>query len=936
MNLSKIFPKERLLDNPIFRLAYSHDASMYRLVPKAVVRPRDEKEVKSLLEYCRDMHTPVTFRAGGTSLSGQSITEGIIAEIIQNWEQHKEMNSGKQIELQPGVIGARANIYLKPYQRIIGPDPASINVARIGGIVSNNSSGMVCGVDNNTYHTLDSIRFILSSGHTYDTSVQSHYQIFNEKESVLSEALLQCKREIESNHNLVNKIRAKYRIKNTLGYSLNSFLDYEHPLDIFAHLLVGAEGTLAFISQVTLNTVPDPPLKTTGLVLFDSVDKTIQALPMLIDAGADAVELLDDASLRTVQYLKTPPFDPKIIQTDMAGLLFEFQEYNQHSIDKLVKNIPIELQKVGCVLSFGPTEDEATRIQLWNLRKGLYPTVGAMREKGTSVITEDLCYHYNDLPEVIKELRIICQKWRYDDSVIFGHAKEGNLHFAASMDFNSSDGVKRFDGLLKDMAELTVDKFNGSLKAEHGTGRNMAPFVEYEWGGELYQIMWKIKQNADPEGILNPDVLLTKDQKLHIKNLKPIPIVDDSVDLCVECGFCEPVCPSAGLSLTPRQRIVIARELRLNKKDTRINQKKLLEDIDYNSNKTCAADGLCEIMCPVNINTGNFVKTLRKDSHSKAGDWCVAWIQSHFKFTQSVLRGLITITHWWSKFIGDSIPHMLSKVLNKATNRSTPIWNENLSTPPISLRASEFKNNIDFIYYPSCVGRVISANNARESLSKVLIDLCEFSNIQLFIPEKIQRTCCGMPFSSKGYTQAGKTMTEQTVDLIFKVSEQGKIPILVDTTQCSFHLIEAGADLDKIYQEKWKQLVFVDVLPFLTELVKGKDQPQLDRDIILHPTCSTQKMENVDLMISIAEKCATKIIIPENYGCCGFAGDRGLLLPELTKNATKDEVKSLKNISTKVNGYSSSRTCEIGMMTATKHNYESIVFLVRDYLHSNV
>ena len=657
---------------------------------------------------------------------------------------------------------------------------------------------------------------------------------------------------------------------------------------------------------------------------------------MLIDAGADAVELLDDASLRTVQYLKTPPFDPKIIRTDMAGLLFEFQKYNQHSIDELVKNIPIELQKVGCVLSFGPTEDEATRIQLWNLRKGLYPTVGAMREKGTSVITEDLCYHYNDLPEVVKELRIICQKWRYDDSVIFGHAKEGNLHFAASMDFNSSDGVKRFDGLLKDMAELTVDKFKGSLKAEHGTGRNMAPFVEYEWGGELYQIMWKIKQNADPEGILNPDVLLTKDQKLHLKNLKPIPIVDDSLDLCVECGFCEPICPSAGLSLTPRQRIVIARELRLNEKDTGINQKKLLEDIDYNSNKTCAADGLCEIMCPVNINTGNFVKTLRKDSHSKAGDWCVAWIQSHFKFTQSVLRGLISITHWWSKFIGDSIPHALSKVLNKATNRSTPIWNQNLSTPPVSLSASEFKNNIDFIYYPSCVGRVFSANNARESLSKVLIDLCEFSNIQLFIPEKIQGTCCGMPFSSKGYTQAGKTMTEQTVDLIFKVSEQGKIPILVDTTQCSFHLIEAGADLDKNYQEKWKQLDFVDVLPFLTELVKGKDQPQLDRDIILHPTCSTQKMENVDLMISLAEKCATKVIIPENYGCCGFAGDRGLLLPELTKNATKDEVESLKNISIKVNGYSSSRTCEIGMMTATNHNYESIVFLVRDYLQSNV
>jgi len=341
-------------------------------------------------------------------------------------------------------------------------------------------------------------------------------------------------------------------------------------------------------------------------------------------------------------------------------------------------------------------------------------------------------------------------------------------------------------------------------------------------------------------------------------------------------------------------------------------------------------------MCPVNINTGTFVQYLRGESHSKFGEWCAGWVQGHFKFTQSLLRGLITITNLCSQLFGNSFLHSLSKVLNRASNRSTPIWNEHLSTSPVSLSASEFKNDIDFIYYPSCIGRVISANNARKSLSKVLIDLCKFSNIQLFIPEKIQETCCGMPFSSKGYTQAGKTMTEQTVDLLYDASEKGNIPILLDTTPCSFHLIEAGAGLDKNYQEKWKQLDFVDVLPFLSELVKGKDQPQLDRDIILHPTCSTQKMENVDLMISLAEKCATKVIMPENYGCCGFAGDRGLLIPELTKNATKDEAGSLNNINKKVNGYSSSRMCEIGMMTATNHNYESIVFLVRDYLQSNI
>ena len=936
MDLSRVFPKNQIFDSQLYRFAYAHDASMYRLVPRAVVRPYNEEEVKSLFAYCNESRTPVTFRTSGTSLSGQSVTEGILAETIQHWESTKVLHNGAKIQLQPGVTGARANILLRPYNRRIGPDPASITVARVGGIISNNSSGMICGVEQNSYHTMDSIRFILPNGNTYDTSIRAHYENFITSDSGLSEGLLQCKREIESSQLLTNKIRSKYRIKNTLGYSLNAFIDYDHPLDIFSHLLVGSEGTLAFISEVTLKTVSDPPFKTTGLVLFESVDTAIQTLPIFINEGADAVELLDDASLKTSRYLKNPSYDYKTIQKDMAGLLFEFQESDNAILTKVEGEISNRLKKESCASVFGPTKDEQTRTQLWQLRKGLYPTVGALRAEGTSVITEDLCYQYKDLPEVVKELRMICQNWNYDDAVIFGHAKDGNLHFVASLDLNSSDGIDRFDGLLRDMVELTANKFDGALKAEHGTGRNMAPFVEYEWGSELYNIMWKVKQLTDPKGILNPNVLLTKDEKLHIKNLKPIPIVDDSVDLCIECGFCESVCPSAGLTLTPRHRIAIARELQMNAKDTEINRKKILEDIDYNSNKTCAADGLCEVMCPVNINTGTFVQYLRGESHSKFGEWCAGWVQGHFKFTQSLLRGLITITNLCSQLFGNSFLHSLSKVLNRASNRSTPIWNEHLSTSPVSLSASEFKNDIDFIYYPSCIGRVISANNARKSLSKVLIDLCKFSNIQLFIPEKIQETCCGMPFSSKGYTQAGKTMTEQTVDLLYDASEKGNIPILLDTTPCSFHLIEAGAGLDKNYQEKWKQLDFVDVLPFLSELVKGKDQPQLDRDIILHPTCSTQKMENVDLMISLAEKCATKVIMPENYGCCGFAGDRGLLIPELTKNATKDEAGSLNNINKKVNGYSSSRMCEIGMMTATNHNYESIVFLVRDYLQSNI
>ena len=246
---------ERLID----RLAYARDASMYRLVPQAVVRPENEAEIQALLAHGNATNTPITFRTGGTSLSGQSITEGIMAEVVRGWQDYTIFDNGNSIKLDPGVIGARANIYLSPYQKRIGPDPASINAARIGGIISNNSSGMVCGVKNNAYHTMKHIRFMLTNGHVYDTSNPDDYSRFIESESALSEGILSCKREIESQNKMVNRIRHKYRIKNTLGYSLNAFIDYENPLDIFAHLIIGSEGTLAFFSHVVLNTIDDPP-----------------------------------------------------------------------------------------------------------------------------------------------------------------------------------------------------------------------------------------------------------------------------------------------------------------------------------------------------------------------------------------------------------------------------------------------------------------------------------------------------------------------------------------------------------------------------------------------------------------------------------------------------------------------------------------------------
>jgi len=924
--IPKGFSEHLWSDRPIDRLAYAHDASMYRLVPKAVSRPENESDVISLLQYANDTNTPITFRAGGTSLSGQSVSEGIIAEIIRGWQNHKIIGNGRSIRLQPGVVGARANLYLSNYNRRIGPDPASINAARIGGIVSNNSSGMVCGVKYNTYHTMKNMRFILANGNTYDTSNKDDYGRFINDEMALSNGLLESKKKINNSNHLLKKIKDKYLIKNTLGYSLNALIEYDHPLDIFSHLIVGSEGTLAFLSNIELVTIDDPPSKSTGLVIFENIEEATSALSILIDEGADAIELMDDASLRTAKHIQNAPYNPSMILDNSAGLLFEFQRKNQQEIDNIKDEILNNLQAANGLLPIGMTENLSQRSALWNIRKGLYPTVGALRQKGTSVLNEDLCYDYHDLPKVVKELKTICHQWNYNDAVLFGHAKDGNIHFAASMDLNSSDGKKRFEGLMKDMVDMTVGKFNGSLKAEHGTGRNMAPFVEYEWGGELYEIMWKIKTLSDSNNILNPDVLLTKNQRLHVENIKTMPIVSDDIDLCVECGFCEPVCPSREITMTPRQRIVVQRELSLDNSDISI-----LNDYKYDAIETCATDGLCEIACPVNINTGEYIKTLKHDNVSSLKYYISKWAANNFKYIQTFSRIMLRLGNIIDSLIGSTVLKAISIVFNKLF--STPIWNSSLPLVAPRISSTDYNTRDRWVYFPSCVNRTISSDNEKSSLITVLNEISFKSDESFRIPKNINSICCGQPFSSKGYKDASILILERTIDVIWECSNHGELPVIIDTSPCTHQLIRPPSELNESAKKKIENIKIVDLIHYLKHCIKDVNIPKLKYDITIHPTCSTDKMGHTDDLRSLAEICTKQVNIPNHWGCCGFAGDKGLNYPELNKSATNYISNELKDIKY---GFSTSRTCEIGMMTNSKIDYKSIAYLVRDFLYQPV
>ncbi len=907
--LSAFLPESCIHDDLITRLAYTRDASMYRLIPEAVVRPKDEQEVRSLLEYGRSSGTPITFRTAGTSLSGQSITTGIIAEVLYDWQKFKILENGNAIWSQPGVNGAVANKILTPYQRRIGPDPASINSARIGGIVSNNSSGMVCGTKFNAYHTLKDIEFILPNGNGYDTSVPGEKENFLQNEPDLAEGLLKIKAEIESNSSWMRKIREKYRIKNTIGYSMNSFLDYNHPLDIFSHLLVGAEGTLAFIANVTLKTIPDPPEKGTGLLLFNSPESAGNCVPFFKSMGASAIEFLDDESLRTAQHFENPPYDPNRVENDVTGLLIEYQDSSQNEIDRLIEESKQFSQKESSVISMKLVTDQLDRETIWKIRKGLYPTLGSLRKTGTSIITEDIAVDAENLAQAIRGLKNIFQKREFQDGVIFGHAKDGNLHFITSVDLDDKIGVRNYEGMMRDLSDMTLTQFNGSLKAEHGTGRNMAAFVETEWGGPLYEIMWKVKSLTDPLNIMNPDVLLSRNKQIHMNDLKPMPTVHDEVDKCIECGFCERICPSRGLTLTPRQRIAVMRESKLQ-----TISKSDIDKFNYAVIETCATDGLCEMDCPVNINTGTMVKSLRRNSNSKFV--IVKFLKNNFKIAVSFIRFGLRIGHFFDKIFGSTFLWKFTRSINSILKTTFPTW------PKYGIKIAKTFNPVsssdhdpDYIVFPSCASRVLAADQTGTSASEYLTKIATNTDIKIKYLDDYSEFCCGMAFDSRGHKSIGEEMRMKLINRLRNESDMGRIPIVLDMSPCTQFMRQDSSDL-----------TILDSVQFIQQIKNQLEIEQSAEPIFVHPVCSSQKMGTGHDLTNLANMCSKSVETTLEPFCCGTGGDRSIRFPELPQNAVNQLMDKLNS----PKGVSSSRTCELGLQESTGVAFSSIEALVYD------
>jgi len=915
----RLIPADRRFDDPTSTLAFGTDASFYRLIPKLVVRVESEDEVVGLLQLAQRERVPVTFRAAGTSLSGQAISDSVLIVLGDNWNGREIRDQGQQIRLQPGVIGAQANAWLAPFGRKIGPDPASINACKIGGIVANNASGMCCGTAQNTYHTLAGLRLVLADGTRLDSEDPASVAAFESSHADLLQALARLGRETRANSALADRIRHKYRLKNTTGLSLNALVDYDQPLDILQHLLVGSEGTLGFISAVTYDTVPDHPYKASALIVFPSVESCCRAVTVLKQQPVSAVELLDRRSLRSVQEKPGMPQWVKGLSENACALLIESRAASQTLLHEQLAQIMASIADFPLEQKVDFSEDPAVYNLLWKIRKDTFPAVGAVRQTGTTVIIEDVTFPVEQLAEGVNRLIQLFDKHRYDEAIIFGHALEGNLHFVFTQGFNSAVEVARYQAFMDDVAQLVAVEFGGSLKAEHGTGRNMAPFVELEWGQDAYQLMWALKRLLDPNGILNPDVVLSEDPDIHLKHLKPLPAADEIVDKCIECGFCEPVCPSKGLTLSPRQRIVMWRDIQARKRAGE-DTSALERDYQYQGIDTCAATGLCAQRCPVGINTGELVKKLRGQAahHGKTADW----LAENFHTALSGARLTLRVANGARRLLGATRLSRISHSLSKASNGRLPQWTpampQPLKNPLVSVAANDARPRV--VYLAACVSRVMgpaAGDREQTSLQDKTRGLLEKAGYQVVFPDNQDSLCCGQPFASKGYAEQAEHKRQELISALLHASRGGLDPIYCDTSPCTLRLVQDLAET---------RLDLYDPVRFIrTHLLDRLEFTPQDTPIAVHVTCSTQHLGESQALIDLARLCSKQVVIPEGIHCCGFAGDKGFTTPELNAHSLRSLKEAVQYCE---EGISTSRTCEIGLSTHAGIDYHGLVYLV--------
>ena len=345
---------------------------------------------------------------------------------------------------------------------------------------------------------------------------------------------------------------------------------------------------------------------------------------------------------------------------------------------------------------------------------------------------------------------------------------------------------------------------------------------------------------------------------------------------------------------------------------------------------TCATDGLCALSCPVAIDTGALIKRLRREAHSPRAQALALGVARHLGRAEPLVRLGLRSGRLMQALFGARAMAAVTRLARTLAGTATPQWIDGMPLAARALPATR-RQGAKAIYFPACISRMLGhlPGEPREfSLPEVLVALAERAGVPVHIPPDARGVCCGVPYASKGFADAHRHAVNQAVERFWAWSEGGALPVVLDTSPCTYGLKTCRPYLSAENQDRFDRLTILDAITFAHDLLlPGLRIRRGPGPVVLHPVCSVTKMDLTPKLQALAEACAERVVIPRDAGCCGFAGDRGFLFPELTAAATRREAAELKGGAC-AGHYSSSRTCELGVTRATGSIYRSFLYLL--------
>ena len=893
--------------------------------PQAVVMARDAGDVAKVLAYGREQGIPVTFRAGGTSLNGQGQSDGILVDVRRHFGGVAVEDDGAIARgSSPARVLGHANRVLAPHGRKLGPDPASTDIAtRRRRDRQQLRRDALRRRPRTPTRRVRSLTFVLPSGTTIDTAAPGAAERFAEAEPELAAGLAEIRDEIRADAELSERIRRKFEIKNTTGYRLCAFLDADEPLEIFRRLLVGSEGTLAFIAEAVFETVPLPARTTTAWVHFPDIDAGDRPGPRAgrrrrhrgrADgrAGADHRRLEHGRRARGVEGAAAR----------VGGAAGRVRRRRRRRSSTTTWPGPSEILAAREIdppdrLHPRPRGDRGL---LARARGPARPDRARCGRPGTALIIEDVCVPPERIAEGARDIQALLGEHGFLPGVA-GHASAGNLHFMLTPDFAKQEDLERYEAFMAELVELIVDKYDGSLKAEHGTGINMAPYVEREWGEKATELMWRVKQLADPDGVLAPGV-----RPQPRPRRPPAQPEDDAGDRGVGDHLRRVRLLRAGLP-EPRP-----------------------DDDAAPADRAAARDGAPARGLAGAAGAARGVRVRRRSrpapptapasSPARSGSTPASWSRScaappHRAGRSDGAGDGEALGHGRGRLArrpaprrpagaggpkrGQSLPPPApAKLPSDASTRAPPP-----STCPPAPTASSAP--------PRLTGRnaPYGGKAALDPVVEALVEVSARAGLPVWIPEDVAGTAAGCPGARKGFGEAHSPQGERDGRAALALERGGGAADRGRRRLLHRSIADPGEGV--LAEENAERLAKLEILDSVAwahdRLLPWLEVGEKVGSATVHPTCATRHLGLAHRLEALADALADDVYVAPSATCCGFAGDRGISHPELTAAATAPEAAEVAGRHFDAH-LSSNRTCEIGLERATGEPYESVILLL--------